>query len=192
MTPDIFKVRLAEAMEEKSVTQADLVRTCDDIDPDAKVIRSDVSRYLSGQSVPRPGKLEVIAIALDVPVDWLAGDAGHGYTVGVETSIRFLCEASDKPEVYKHILAGGKTYIICVSPVREDTVTWAASLFRIVCTVLSDVRSIALSFHAIKAIKDRGIERQMLERLLCPDKQKIPRVRRESTWIRPIEPKPEE
>lgn len=57
-------LKLKQAMEEKGISQADLVRL-------TGISKGSISQYLSGKNIPRQKKLNAIANALNVSPEWL-------------------------------------------------------------------------------------------------------------------------
>lgn len=169
MEPNVFRSRLAEAMKEKGMGQADLVRACKDVAPGILIHRSDISRYLSGQSVPRANKIDAIARALGVQYGWLSGESRGGYTPAIRSAVECICEASRCPDIYLHAESDGNAYIVYVSQPPGGDVNAAISFFGAAGGVLQDASSAALAARAMRAIKAGGVEREMLERLLPAD-----------------------
>ncbi len=60
----MFLLRLKQAMKEKGISQADLVRL-------TGISRSGISQYLSGKNIPRQKALTAIADVLNVTPEWL-------------------------------------------------------------------------------------------------------------------------
>lgn len=169
MDANVFRRRLAETMEEKGMGQADLVRACMEAAPGILISRSDISRYLSGQSVPRPNKIGAMAQALGVQYGWLSGESRGGYTPAVRSAVECICEASKCPDIYLHAESDGDAYIVYVSQPPGGDVNAAISFFGAAGGVLKDVDSAALAARAMRAIRAGGVEREMLERLLPAD-----------------------
>ena len=63
----LFGVRLMEAMDKRNVTAAELSRK-------TSISESNISRYLSGTIEPKMRALLILADALNVSADWLAGN----------------------------------------------------------------------------------------------------------------------
>lgn len=61
-----FKRRLKEALNERGMRPADLVRM-------TGISRSNISQYLSGVAEPRRDRLEIMAKALNVSLLWFLG-----------------------------------------------------------------------------------------------------------------------
>ena len=70
--------RLAQAMREKGLRQADVLRLAEPHCASAgvKLNRSDLSQYVNGKVEPSREKLAVLSRALDVPEPWLMGYDG--------------------------------------------------------------------------------------------------------------------
>lgn len=166
MEPNIFRDRLAGTMVSRGITQADLVRACESIAPNITINRSDISRYLSGQSTPRRKKLEALAKALDVSYSWLSGEAALEYAPEVTDALKCLCDATDGHDAYIYVPDEGDTYIVYVSPAKEGTADIALSLFGAVGDVLADTDSAELLRRASVAISDGGVECEMIGRIL--------------------------
>lgn len=62
----IFSHRLATAMAERGIKQAELARK-------AKIDPSHINRYLSGKYEPKFKNVKALASALSVNIDWLIG-----------------------------------------------------------------------------------------------------------------------
>ena len=62
----IFKNRLKETLELRSMTAADLAKL-------TGIQKSSLSRYLRGQNIPRGTAIAKMAAALDVTPSWLLG-----------------------------------------------------------------------------------------------------------------------
>lgn len=169
MDSDVFRGRLLHAFEDKGMTQAGLVRACESIDPDITINRSDISRYLSGQSTPRRKKLMLIARALDVSYRWLAGEDDLDYSPKVTYALACLCDAADGHDAHIYAPDNGNTHIVYVSRVREDAADQALLLFSTVGGILADDDDTELMHRAAKAISNGGMEREMMKRILGPD-----------------------
>lgn len=165
MTPDIFKERLAEAMTEKGMSQADLIRACGDIAPTVVINRSDISRYLSGQSIPRPNKIDVISRALGVPYTWLAGSSAKMPSKEAFSLVRRLCDVNPSPGIYANVQGHGDAYIVQVGKVPVERIVSADALCTVTNNVLEDADNTALAERVLRAILAGGVEREMLERL---------------------------
>lgn len=70
MAAENFAARLAAAMREKGVRQADVIRMADA--KGVKLGKSHMSQYLSGKVVPRENILNFLSEALGADADWLA------------------------------------------------------------------------------------------------------------------------
>ncbi|TXF35516.1 aminotransferase class I/II-fold pyridoxal phosphate-dependent enzyme [Collinsella sp. BA40] len=69
-----FSLRLKQAMRERGLKQADLVRLAGDYG--GRLGKSQVSQYASGKTMPRPDMVRLLAAILDVDASWLeSGDA---------------------------------------------------------------------------------------------------------------------
>ncbi len=78
---ETFANRLASAMADRSLKQADLVRIAED--EGTKLGKSQLSQYLSGKTTPRRDTLEFLARILGVEENWLS--AGNSLTAGNPT-----------------------------------------------------------------------------------------------------------
>ena len=72
MAGSLFSQRLADAMKEKNIRQADLVRAASQ--SEIKLGKSHMSQYVSGKTVPRDNILNFLAGELGVSKSWLTGD----------------------------------------------------------------------------------------------------------------------
>lgn len=70
----MFVQRVKQAMEEKGISQADLVRL-------TGLSKSSISQYLSGKNIPRQKALTAIADALSVTPEWLTKSENKKITV---------------------------------------------------------------------------------------------------------------
>lgn len=70
----MFIQRVKQAMSEKGISQAELVKL-------TGISRSGISQYLSGKNIPRQKALTAIANALDVTPEWLIEDDRRKITV---------------------------------------------------------------------------------------------------------------
>lgn len=165
MDANVFRRRLAEAMEEKGMGQADLVRACMEAAPGILISRSDISRYLSGQSVPRPNKIGAMAQALGVQYGWLSGESKGGYTPAVRSAVECICEASRCPDIYLHAESDGNAYIVYVSQPPSGDVNAAMSFFSAAGGALQDAGTAELAARVMRAIRAGGVEKEILERL---------------------------
>ena len=68
-----FSARLGQAMDERGLRQADLVRLA--AADGVKLGKSQLSQYLSGKTEPRKATLSFLATALGVSAAWLSGEA---------------------------------------------------------------------------------------------------------------------
>lgn len=69
---NLFSQRLQEAMRDKGLKQVDVLRLV--AARGQKLGKSQLSQYVSGKTTPRPDMLCVLAEALDVSEEWLAGN----------------------------------------------------------------------------------------------------------------------
>lgn len=67
-----FSARLGQAMDERGLRQADLVRMA--AADGVKLGKSQLSQYLSGKTEPRKATLAFLATALGVSAEWLSGE----------------------------------------------------------------------------------------------------------------------
>lgn len=169
MDRDGFGARLQKAMDDKGVTQADLVRLCEAIAPSVTINRSDISRYLAGKTSPRSDKLVVISKALDVPYNLLSGQSSNKFSPEISLGLECLCNASKCPSIYARAEGGGDKYVVYVSHPPEGNLDAAMSFFTAAGGALKDVDSAALAARIMRAIKAGGTEREILERLFPPD-----------------------
>lgn len=176
MNANVFRHRLKEAMSEKGIRQSALIRACADVAPGVIISRSDISRYLSGQSVPRPTKMEAIAKALDVPYGWLSGDSDAAPPKEVYESLQCLCGAARCPDVYVHAPDHSGAYIVYVVRPSGDDLNLSTSFFRAVNGIIEAPDDVALATRALKAIRAGRVEREMLERLLPKDDEPEPKT----------------
>ena len=72
-TNNDFSARLGQAMNERGLRQADLVRMA--ASDGVKLGKSQLSQYLSGKTEPRKATLEFLATALGVSAEWLSDGA---------------------------------------------------------------------------------------------------------------------
>lgn len=70
----MFVQRVKQAMEEKGISQADLVKL-------TGISKGSISQYLSGKNIPRQKKLNAIANALNVTPEWLTESENKKITV---------------------------------------------------------------------------------------------------------------
>lgn len=68
-----FSARLGQAMDERGLRQADLVRLA--AADGVKLGKSQLSQYLSGKTEPRKATLSFLATALGISAAWLSGEA---------------------------------------------------------------------------------------------------------------------
>lgn len=166
MDRDGFGVRLQKAMDDKGVTQADLVRLCGEIAPNVTINRSDISRYLAGKTSPRADKLVVLAKALDVPRNLLEGQSSGNSKLPPEVSLGLdcLCEASRCPSIYAHV-TDGDAYVVYVSRPPDGDLNAAMSFFSAAGGALQDAGTAELAARVMRAIRAGGVEKEILERL---------------------------
>lgn len=169
MERDEFRARLQKAMDDKGVTQADLVRLCGEIAPNVTINRSDISRYLAGKTSPRGDKLVVIAKALGVPRNLLSGEPSGKASPEISLGLECLCEASRCPSIYAHVVGGDDAYVVYVSRPPDGSINAAISFFRAAGVALRNADDAALAARAMRAIGAGGVEREILERLLPAD-----------------------
>ena len=167
MERDGFGERLQKAMDDKGMTQADLVRACERIAPSVKINRSDISRYLAGKILPRADKLVVISKALGVPYNLLAGQSsGKGLPPEISLALKCLCDPSRCPGIYTWAVPRSDIYNVYVSRPPDGDIGVAMSFFAAAGEVLEDgADSAELAARIMRAIKANGVEREILERL---------------------------
>ena len=68
-----IKNRIRQAMNEKRIKQADLVRA-------TGISKSTISGYLSGRYIPRQSSIYKLAQALNVSIEWLMGFDAQKYS----------------------------------------------------------------------------------------------------------------
>ena len=73
---ETFSERLSGAMGIRGLKQADLIHAATELG--GRLGKSQVSQYVSGKTVPRPGVMELLARILDVSEAWLAGTSQEG------------------------------------------------------------------------------------------------------------------
>lgn len=167
MERDGFGERLQKAMDDKGMTQADLVRACERIAPSVKINRSDISRYLAGKILPRADKLVVISKALGVPYNLLAGQSsGKGLPPEISLALKCLCDPSRCPGIYTWAVPRSDIYNVYVSRPPDGDIGVAMSFFGAAGEVLEDgADSAELAARVMRAITAGGVEREILERL---------------------------
>ena len=171
MERDGFGDRLQKAMDDKGMTQADLVRACVRIAPSVTINRSDISRYLAGKISPRADKLVVISRALGVPYNLLSGkSSGKGLSPEVTLALKCLCDPSRCPGIYTWAESRSDAYNVYVSKPPDGNIGAAMSFFSAAGEVLEDgADSTDLATRVMRAIKAGGVEREILERLFPAD-----------------------
>ena len=167
MERDGFGERLQKAMDDKGMTQADLVRACERIAPSVKINRSDISRYLAGKILPRADKLVVISKALGVPYNLLAGQSsGKGLPPEISLALKCLCDPSRCPGIYTWAVPRSDIYNVYVSRPPDGDIGVAMSFFGAAGEVLEDgADSAELAARVMRAITAGGVEREILEGL---------------------------
>lgn len=171
MERDGFGERLQKAMDDKGMTQADLVRACERIAPSVTINRSDISRYLAGKILPRADKLVVISKALGVPYNLLAGkSSGKGLSPEITLALKCLCDPSRCPGVYTWVESRSDAYNVYVSKPPDGDIGAAMSFFSAAGEVLEGgADGTGLATRVMRAIKAGGVEREILERLFPED-----------------------
>lgn len=71
VSENTFASRLAQAMKTSGLKQVDLLRVA--AEQGQKLGKSQLSQYLSGKTIPRPGVIAFLASALKVDEEWLKG-----------------------------------------------------------------------------------------------------------------------
>ena len=84
MSHETFAERLATAMAEQGLKQADLVHAA--AERGEKLGKSQVSQYVSGKVVPRANVVRLLAALLDVDASWLATGEGTRAAARPETA----------------------------------------------------------------------------------------------------------
>lgn len=84
MAQNSFAERLAQAMAEKNLKQADLVHAAGQ--RGEKLGKSQVSQYVSGKVVPRANVMRLLADLLSVDDSWLATGEGARAAARPETA----------------------------------------------------------------------------------------------------------
>lgn len=180
-----FGERLQKAMDDKGMTQADLVRACERIAPSVTINRSDISRYLAGKILPRPDKLVVISRALGVPYNLLAGkSSGKGLSPETHLALKCLCDPSRCPGIYTWAESRSDAYNVYVSKPPDGDIGAAISFFSAAGEVLEDgAGSAELATRVMRAIKAGGIEREILERLFPADGGAEPKKAQKGKYV---------
>ena len=70
-----FSARLGQAMDERGLRQADLIRMA--AADGVKLGKSQLSQYLSGKTEPRKATLAFLATTLGVSAEWLSGETDN-------------------------------------------------------------------------------------------------------------------
>lgn len=71
----VFSTRLNQVLQEQGMKQSDLLKKCALFhdDKNTTLSQSSLSQYITGERLPRPARLLLIARALDVTPDYLLG-----------------------------------------------------------------------------------------------------------------------
>ena len=91
--------RLRQLMAERGLRQADILRLAEAVSGPGKLTKTDLSQYVSGKVRPGPGKLRLLARALDVGEAWLLGYEESPEEAGMDGDVRqYLQFVKDNPE----------------------------------------------------------------------------------------------
>ena len=91
--------RLRQLMAERGLRQTDILRLAEAVSGPGKLTKTDLSQYVSGKVRPGPGKLRLLARALDVGEAWLLGYEESPEEAGMDGDVRqYLQFVKDNPE----------------------------------------------------------------------------------------------
>ena len=91
--------RLRQLMAERGLRQTDILRLAEAVSGPGKLTKTDLSQYVSGKVRPGPGKLRLLAKALDVGEAWLLGYEASPEEAGMDGDVRqYLQFVKDNPE----------------------------------------------------------------------------------------------